>query len=83
MLPAAELWNLLGYRGVYKVFSENAERYRMTYVERTMKLSRTQLGTEITEGEVVVEIYSITNDKKTQQKWIGCLFSLLTKGAAQ
>lgn len=64
MLPAAELWNLFGYKRVYKVCSENTERYGMTYVQRTMKLSRTQLGTEITERAGVVEIYSIMNDKK-------------------
>lgn len=68
MLPAAELWNLFGYRIVYKFFSENAERCGMTYVQRTMKLCRTQLGTEITEGEGVVEIYSIMKDKKKPNK---------------
>lgn len=55
MLPAAELWSLSGYRRVCKIVSEDAERYGMTYVQRTMKLSGTQLGTKITEGEGVVE----------------------------
>lgn len=69
MLPPAELRNLSGYRRVYKVLSEDAERYGMTYAQRTMKLSRTQLWREITDGEGGVESYRIVNDKKPQQKY--------------
>lgn len=49
---------------VYKILSEDAQRYGMTYVQNPMELSRTQLRTEITEGENVVESYRIINDKK-------------------
>lgn len=72
---------------MYKILSEDAERYEMTYVQNPMELSRTQLRTEISEGEGVVESYRIINDKKTQQNtvllWTDCKFSLLTEGTAQ